>query len=208
MKFAFPTMFSTRKTARTGSGCQLDTPSKFNAAPTDILVDRTDKLFSDWENVIVSITRDAGGNWTPTSLLLGGHGSWWENAWTDLYTVASSEIGDNMLHQKTNNDHPKVYVSWSKHANFPDPDPERLLNLPFPYQSTCNAVRAQDWWGYVDLTNYIRADMSTEAGQWIQKTSWGAADSTPVRVHEDIGLCSIKGHATCSEWKDSGALGS
>ncbi|KAF7557395.1 hypothetical protein G7Z17_g649 [Cylindrodendrum hubeiense] len=155
----------------------------------------------DWENVIVSITRDDGGNWNPTSLLLGGHGTWWTQSWNDLYTVDRSAIdaGENLNLQKANADHPMVYPSWAKHANFPDPSPwiARPLHQIWSYQSTCNAIRGTSVWAYTELGNYVRADRSTEAGQAIDGANWGGATGTPVWVHYTKGICAVEGNTRC-----------
>jgi hypothetical protein len=51
-----------------------------------------------------------------------------------------------------NNDHPKVYVAWSKHAHFDDRNTG--WNDPIS-QSTDNAFRSDDWWYYVDKSYYV-----------------------------------------------------
>jgi hypothetical protein len=109
--------------------------------------------------------------WAPSRALLSAHSGYHNLAWGDIQnTLTTDEI--NAGDAKTpngvqNNDHPKVYVSWSKHANF---DTRNTAWNDPASQSLEDAFRSQDWWYFVDpqyyvcfspfgsLRNYSRAD--------------------------------------------------
>lgn len=144
----------------------------------------------DWERVILIHNKAADGTWAPAQALLSAHSGYHRLAWSDIQnTLTTDEVaaGDAKTPNGVrNNDHPKVYVSWSKHANFDDRNTG--FNDPIS-QSTDNAFRSQDWWYYVDPSYYIRSDRSTAAGQALGSADWGSADSNPPKIHDE--LCSI-----------------
>lgn len=113
-------------------------------------------MSSDWERVIIIHSRDANNMWAPTRALLSAHSGYHDLAWGDIQnTLTTDEI--NAGDAKTpngvqNNDHPKVYVAWSKHAHFDTRNTG--WNDPIS-QSTDNAFRSDDWWYYVDKSYYV-----------------------------------------------------
>ncbi|EPS34974.1 hypothetical protein PDE_09939 [Penicillium oxalicum 114-2] len=141
----------------------------------------------DWERVIVIHSRDGNNMWAPSRALLSAHSGYHNLAWDDIQnTLTTEEI--NAGDAKTpngvqNNDHPKVYVSWSKHANFDTRNTG--WNDPIS-QSLDDAFRSQDWWYFVDPQYYIRADPSTDAGKALAAANWGSASSNPPSVHASI----------------------
>lgn len=94
--------------------------------------------------------------WAPSRALLSAHSGYHNLAWGDIQnTLTTEEI--NAGDAKTpngvqNNDHPKVYVSWSKHANFDTRNTG--WNDPIS-QSLDDAFRSQDWWYFVDPQYYV-----------------------------------------------------
>ncbi|KAF3396420.1 hypothetical protein F1880_006584 [Penicillium rolfsii] len=143
----------------------------------------------DWERVIIIHSRDSSNMWAPSRALLSAHSGYHNLAWGDIQnTLTTEEI--NAGDAKTpngvkNNDHPKVYVAWSKHAHF---DTRNTGWNDPASQSLDNAFRSQDWWYFVDPQYYIRADDSTDAGKALGAADWGEASSNPPSVH--AGVCS------------------
>jgi hypothetical protein len=94
--------------------------------------------------------------WAPSRALLSAHSGYHNLAWGDIQnTLTTDEI--NAGDAKTpngvqNNDHPKVYVSWSKHANF---DTRNTAWNDPASQSLEDAFRSQDWWYFVDPQYYV-----------------------------------------------------
>ncbi|KAK3382120.1 hypothetical protein B0T24DRAFT_672132 [Lasiosphaeria ovina] len=72
---------------------------------------------------------------------------------------------------RTGREHPKVYVSWSKHAAY---HTRRTGWIDPLSQLTWNAY----------CGDYLQADASTPLGATIAGFDWGHADSFPARVHE------------------------
>ncbi|KAF4262822.1 hypothetical protein CNMCM8812_000305 [Aspergillus fumigatus] len=110
----------------------------------------------DWERVIIIHSRDANNMWAPTRALLSAHSGYHDLAWGDIQnTLTTDEINAGDAKNPNgvqNNDHPKVYVAWSKHAHFDDRNTG--WNDPIS-QSTDNAFRSDDWWYYVDKSYYM-----------------------------------------------------
>lgn len=132
--------------------------------------------------------------WEPYLLFLGYHGKYNRGSsrgyWTQAWTVSNEDVlNGNIIgnNQAKWEDHPKVYPSWSKHANFDRPYRGPLDAID---QSTMSAYRSDEWWNFVDSNYYIRADSSTEAGQALLAADWQGATSVPPKVHE--GICKIK----------------
>jgi hypothetical protein len=94
--------------------------------------------------------------WAPSRALLSAHSGYHNLAWGAIQnTLTTDEI--NAGDAKTpngvkNNDHPKVYVSWSKHANF---DTRNTGWNDPASQSLEDAFRSQDWWYFVDPQYYV-----------------------------------------------------
>lgn len=80
-------------------------------------------------------------------------------------------------------DHPKAYVSWSKHAHFHDRNTGWNDAIS---QSTDNAFRGQDWWKFVEKRDFIQSDLGTAAGKALDAANWGSATSDPVIVEDQI----------------------
>ncbi|KAL6701291.1 hypothetical protein J3F84DRAFT_354355 [Trichoderma pleuroticola] len=142
----------------------------------------------DWERVIVEWAKGSDSNWTPSRLLLSQHSGYDNRAWGDIqntFNTADGTLqrgGDN---GRQNLDHPKVYVAWSKHANYNDRNTG--WNDPLS-QLDNNAFRSQDWWYFPVASDYLRADGSTALGQQLGSLNWGDASSNPLSVHNS--LCS------------------
>lgn len=145
-------------------------------------------ISSDWERVIIIHSRDDSNNWAPSRALLSAHSGYNNLAWGDIQnTLTTDEINAGNAKDPNgvqNNDHPKVYVAWSKHPNFDDRNTG--WNDPAS-QSLDKAFRSDDWWYYVDPQYYIRSDPSTDAGQALGAADWGDATSNPPSVH--AGVC-------------------
>ncbi|KAJ9248526.1 hypothetical protein C8Q69DRAFT_480604 [Paecilomyces variotii] len=143
----------------------------------------------DWERVIIIHSKNSNNMWAPSRALLSSHSGYHDLAWGNIQnTLTTQQIQQGDAKDPNgvqNNDHPKVYVSWSKHANFDTRNTG--WNDPVS-QSTDNAFRSDDWWYYVDKTYYIRSDDSTQAGQALGSANWGDATSNPPSVH--AGVCS------------------
>lgn len=112
---------------------------------------------SDWERVIIVHSKDSNNNWTPTRALLSAHSYYHNLAWGDIQnTLTTEEINAGKAIDPNgvkNNDHPKVYVAWSKHAHF---DTRNTFWKDPISQSLGHAFRSQDWWHFVDPSNYVR----------------------------------------------------
>ncbi|KAJ9232764.1 hypothetical protein DTO169E5_7324 [Paecilomyces variotii] len=145
----------------------------------------------DWERVIIIHSKNSNNMWAPSRALLSSHSGYHDLAWANIQnTLTTQQIQQGDAKDPNgvqNNDHPKVYVSWSKHANFDTRNTG--WNDPVS-QSTDNAFRSDDWWYYVDKTYYIRSDDSTQAGQALGSANWGDATSNPPSVH--AGVCSAQ----------------
>lgn len=144
---------------------------------------------SDWERAVV-VLRKSNDLWTPAQLLLSQHSGYLRLNWNNIQNTlshADAEAGKakdpNGL---TNLDHPKVYVAWSKHANYDTRNTG--FNDPVS-QSTGNAFRSQDWWHFPLQANYVSTRDTDAAGQATGAAAWGDATSNPLSVYQ--GLCSI-----------------
>ncbi|OBT60811.1 hypothetical protein VE03_09809 [Pseudogymnoascus sp. 23342-1-I1] len=141
----------------------------------------------DWERVIVIHTRDASATWKPTRALYSAHSGYNSYAWNDIQnslTTADAEAGKGPDPNGLKGlDHPKAYVSWSKHAHF---DTRNTGWNDAISQSTDNAFRGQDWWKFVEKRDFIQSDMETVAGKALDAANWGSATSDPVIVEEQV----------------------
>ncbi|PTB37856.1 hypothetical protein M441DRAFT_148598 [Trichoderma asperellum CBS 433.97] len=142
----------------------------------------------DWERVIVEWALGSDGNWVQNQALLSQHSGYDRLSWGSIqntFNTADGTLqrgGDN---GRTNLDHPKVYIAWSKHANYDDRNTG--WNDPLS-QLDNNAFRSQDWWYFPVASDYLRADGSTALGQLLSSYNWGDASSNPPSVHAS--LCS------------------
>ena len=113
--------------------------------------------YSDWERVIIVHSKDDQNNWTPSRALYSSHSGYDNYAWGDIQSTLTTEqiqAGDAQNPDGVqNNDHPKVYVSWSKHAQY---DTMETNYLDPASQSLGDAYRSNDWWYYVDPKYYVR----------------------------------------------------
>ncbi|KAL1974924.1 hypothetical protein VTN31DRAFT_5128 [Thermomyces dupontii] len=161
------------------------TVSPQSAAAKNIDIDIETGHNYDWERVIIVHSKDSNNNWTPTRALLSAHSYYHNLAWGDIQnTLTTEEINAGKAIDPNgvkNNDHPKVYVAWSKHAHF---DTRNTFWKDPISQSLGHAFRSQDWWHFVDPSNYIRSDLSTTAGQALAAADWGDATANPPRVHD------------------------
>lgn len=82
-----------------------------------------------------------------------------------------------------NLDHPKVYVTWSKHAMYHD---RKTRYIDVVAQSTDNAWRGQDWWRFVSKNRYVYSERGTEVGNAMEAANWGSAVSDPVEVSDGV----------------------
>lgn len=112
---------------------------------------------SDWERVVIIHSRNANNTWQPSRALLSAHSGYHNLAWGSIHsTLTTEQINAGDARQPDgvkNNDHPKVYVSWSKHAHF---DTVLTTWLDPLSQSLDNAFRSNDWWHFVDQKYYVR----------------------------------------------------
>jgi hypothetical protein len=96
--------------------------------------------------------------WAPSRALLSSHSGYHNLAWGDIQnTLTTEEVQAGAANEPNgvrNNDHPKVYISWSKHAHFDTRNTG--WNDPIS-QSTDNAFRSNDWWHYVNKQHYVSA---------------------------------------------------
>ncbi|KAL1998760.1 hypothetical protein VTN02DRAFT_5627 [Thermoascus thermophilus] len=143
----------------------------------------------DWERVIIIHSKDENTDlWAPSRALLSAHSSYHDLAWGDIQnTLTTEQIEAGQARDPDgvrDNDHPKVYVAWSKHPNFDTRD--TAWDDPAS-QSLDNAFRSDDWWHYVGREYYIRSDDSTQAGKALGSADWGHASSNPPSVH--AGVC-------------------
>ncbi|KAK3693457.1 hypothetical protein B0T22DRAFT_401422 [Podospora appendiculata] len=142
----------------------------------------------DWERVIVIWAQQGDSTWVPSKLMLSQHSGYQTLSWGDIqntFNTADAGLprgGDNGLQ---NRDHAKVYVAWSKHANYNTRNTGWNDVLS---QQLGNAFRSQDWWYFPTRGDYLRADRSTTLGSTIAGYSWGDATSYPALVHDT--LCS------------------
>ncbi|KAK3393878.1 hypothetical protein B0H63DRAFT_459433 [Podospora didyma] len=150
-----------------------------------------DQIFGhryDWERVIVIWAQQPDATWIPSKIMLSQHSGYQTLNWGDIQNTFNTgdaglpRGGDNGLQ---NRDHAKVYVAWSKHANYNTRNTGWNDALS---QLTDNAFRSQDWWYFPKKNDYLRADRSTPLGATIASYNWGNADSYPAKVHD--GLCS------------------
>ncbi|KAF7561767.1 hypothetical protein G7046_g2384 [Stylonectria norvegica] len=142
----------------------------------------------DWERVVVIWAKGSDNNWAQSQLLLSQHSGYDRQNWSGIQNTfddADAGVARGGTNRRTNLDHPKVYVAWSKHANYEDRNTGWNDVLS---QMTNNAFRSQDWWSYTKRENFIRADASTDVGRLIGGLDWGSATSNPAHVHET--LCS------------------
>ncbi|PYH70474.1 uncharacterized protein BO88DRAFT_337502 [Aspergillus vadensis CBS 113365] len=141
----------------------------------------------DWERVVIIHSRNANNTWQPSRALLSAHSGYHNLAWGSIHsTLTTEQINAGDARQPDgvkNNDHPKVYVSWSKHAHF---DTVLTTWVDPLSQSLDNAFRSNDWWHFVDQKYYIRSDNSTAAGIAFNSTDWGSATSNPPYVQESV----------------------
>jgi hypothetical protein len=142
----------------------------------------------DWERVIVRWSHSDEGR-RQAELILSQHSGYTHIPWPSIRsTISPSSLqlpkgGPDGL---KNLDHPKVYVAWSKHPNYDHPDTKWRDIVS---QSTPYAYRGQDWWTFVEGSEYVQSDRGSVVGGMMGGLEWGEADSTPVVVHE--GLCGI-----------------
>ena len=149
----------------------MDIDSKYRYEPDHEVYMLT--IHSDWERVVVIWGKSDDGNWRQSKLLLSQHSGYNTQAWPDIqntFNDADSSLSRGGDNGRTNLDHPKVYVAWSKHANYEDRNTVRKPKLSFSLftakpsvrkgwndvlsQLTDNAFRSQDWWSF------------TKRGEW------------------------------------------
>ncbi|KAJ5272351.1 hypothetical protein N7478_007476 [Penicillium angulare] len=141
----------------------------------------------DWERVVIIHSRDDNNMWAPSRALLSAHSGYNNIAWGDIHsTLTTDQINAGNAKDPDgvqNEDHPKVYVAWSKHPNFDTTD---TTFLDPASQSLDDAYRSDDWWYYVDPQYYILSDNSTDAGKAFAAADWGSATSNPPYVQETV----------------------
>lgn len=95
--------------------------------------------------------------WAPSRALLSAHSGYNNLAWGDIQnTLTTDQINAGDAKDPNgvqNEDHPKVYVAWSKHPNF---DTRNTGFTDPASQSLDDAYRSDDWWYYVDPQYYVR----------------------------------------------------
>lgn len=102
----------------------------------------------DWERVIVKWARGSDGRWTPRQLMMSQHMGYQTLDWEDIPNTMTTDVASmpqagGGRDGRKGLDHAKVYVGWSKHGNFEDPNTffVDVLSQMFGY-----AYRSQDWW--------------------------------------------------------------
>jgi hypothetical protein len=94
--------------------------------------------------------------WAPSRALLSAHSGYHSLPWGDIQnTLTTEEVNAGNAKEPSgvqNNDHPKVYVSWSKHAHF---DTRNTGWNDPASQSLDNAFRSDDWWYFVEPQYYV-----------------------------------------------------
>lgn len=122
--------------------------------------DETNILPSDWERVVIIHSRDDSNMWAPSRALLSAHSGYNNLAWGDIQnTLTTDQINAGDAKDPNgvqNEDHPKVYVAWSKHPNF---DTRNTGFTDPASQSLDDAYRSDDWWYYVDPQYYVRPNV-------------------------------------------------
>ncbi|KAJ5786516.1 uncharacterized protein N7503_011728 [Penicillium pulvis] len=141
----------------------------------------------DWERVVIIHSRDDNDMWAPSRALLSAHSGYHNLAWGDIQnTLTTDQINAGDAKDPNgvqDEDHPKVYVAWSKHPNFDT----RNTGFTDPIsQSLDDAYRSDDWWHYVGPQYYIHSDNSTVAGQALGSADWGSATSNPPLVQASV----------------------
>ncbi|KAJ5288273.1 hypothetical protein N7508_011048 [Penicillium antarcticum] len=81
-----------------------------------------------------------------------------------------------------NNDHPKVYVSWPKHANFGT----RKTEWNNPASQSLEIFSSQKWWYFVAPRSSILSDDSTDADKAIGPVDWEKASSNPPSAQPSV----------------------
>ncbi|KAJ5948017.1 hypothetical protein N7466_001032 [Penicillium verhagenii] len=141
----------------------------------------------DWERVVIIHSRNNNNTWAPTRALLSAHSGYNNLAWGAIQnTLTTDQVNAGDAKDPNgikDEDHPKVYVAWSKHPNF---DTRNTGFIDPISQSLDDAYRSDDWWYYVEPQYYIRSDNSTEAGQALGSADWGSATSNPPLVMSTV----------------------
>ncbi|KAK0657773.1 hypothetical protein B0T16DRAFT_315062 [Cercophora newfieldiana] len=141
----------------------------------------------DWERAIVVWGKGGDTKWVPSQLMLSQHNGYQTLSWGEIKNTFKTGDGKRARGGKDghrNRDHAKVYVSWSKHAQY---DTRKTGWYDLLSQVTGLAYRSDDWWYFPVKGDYVLADPSTKIGQKIAGFEWGFAESFPGKVHE--GLC-------------------
>jgi hypothetical protein len=111
--------------------------------------------------VIIIHSRDGSNMWAPSRALLSAHSGYHKLAWGDIQnTLTTEEVNAGKANEPNgvrNNDHPKVYVAWSKHAHF---DTRNTGWNDPASQSLDNAFRSNDWWHFVEPQYYVSSFIS------------------------------------------------
>lgn len=101
---------------------------------------------SDWERVIVVWGQGEDTKWAPSRLMLSQHNGYHTLAWNNIENTFNTGDGKRTRGGKDGlrgRDHPKVYVSWAKHANYHT----QMSGWYDPLsQLTGLAYRSDDWW--------------------------------------------------------------
>lgn len=90
--------------------------------------------------------RNSDTTWQPAQIMLSQHSGYQTIAWSSIQnTLNSGDETQNIggPNGRQNLDHAKVYVAWSKHANYNTRNTGWNDVLS---QLTDNAFRSQDWW--------------------------------------------------------------
>ena len=153
---------------------------------------------SDWERVIVIWTQPSRTSantthnnpraaWSPTQLLLSQHFGYQTLNWSDIphtFSTPDACLPRGGPDDVKGENHPKVYVSWSKHANYATTSTHWRDLLS---QFTDNAFRSDDWWYFpATKSEYLQADGATALGRTLAGFRWGLAESHPAKVHDEM----------------------
>lgn len=129
---------------------------------------------NDWESATVAWSRQTDGadEWVRDQLILSEHSGHKTYSWSDIESVDDSTDQDEGTGQ--NKTHPKVYVGFFKHANFPN----RKTNINvYDALAPDDEFRSHDWI-YMPVMDDMHASTEISA-DW----DYGSATSTPAKIN-------------------------
>ena len=101
---------------------------------------------SDWERVVVVWGKGENTKWVPSRLMISQHNGYQTISWDNIENTFNTRDGRHVRGGKNGlrrRDHAKVYVAWSKHAQYQNRQTRWFTPLS---QLTDLAYRSDDWW--------------------------------------------------------------